>query len=100
MSNWWSNPDFWMYLTLGIGGFMLILAPLQAHSDEKKLFFGISRVCLSIALVLAGVFKMDGYMKAVAIILGLLAIWFLASFLHHLGDQSDEPETPQAQPGL
>lgn len=98
MTNWWSNPSVWIYLTLGIGIFMLILAPVQANPDEKRLFYGISRISLSVMVVLAGLFKFDGDTKAVVIILGLIAVWFLGSFLRYLGHQADEPEAPRAQP--
>lgn len=97
MSHWWSQPVFWFCVSLGMGLFMLILAPVQVMRDQKRLFYGISRVSLSVAVLLGGLAWMDGYMKAVVIILGLLIIWFLGSFLSYLWNQADEPEAPRAQ---
>lgn len=95
--NPWTNPTVWMYLTLVAGIVLAGIATIHIPGLEKVVVSWIAKISLTLTIVLAGVFKTDGYTRTLTIIVGLVVVWFGGAFLRYLG-QSDQPEASQAQP--
>lgn len=96
MHDFKSDPSVWMYITLVIGLLTAPIAIFHVEDLEKHIVGLISRISLSICVVLAGIFQIgDSGTAAIVVILGLAVIWFGVGFVQY--HRQDREETPQAQ---